>query len=345
MIELNYNLVVMKMFKFLLFPFGVLYYLITSIRNKFYDFNLLTSISFKVPLIGIGNLSSGGTGKTPMVEYLIRNFSEKYNTVLISRGYKRSTSGYVRATNKSNPSSIGDEPFQIFKKFKNINAVVDSNRVRGVSKIILEEPKTELVVLDDCFQHRKINLKLNILLTTYNSPFYEDFIIPIGNLREKRRGYKRADILVVSKCPEQICKDEIDSIRKKIKLYDHQNLFFTKIKYDNNLKGDVKLNLDQIEKSILFVTGIANSEPVVSFLNKSGVDFEHISFSDHFNYSQNDIDKIEKDNNKLIVTTEKDFQKIQLLQRKNKWVYLEIKIEFLENESLFNSIVKKAIIS
>ena len=345
MIELNYNLVVMKMIKFLLFPFGVLYYLITSIRNKFYDFNLLKSISFKVPLIGIGNLSSGGTGKTPMVEYLIRNFSKTYNTVLISRGYKRSTSGYVRATNKSNPSSIGDEPFQIFKKFKNINAVVDSNRVRGVSKIIVEEPKTELVVLDDCFQHRKINLKLNILLTTYDSPFYEDFIIPIGNLREKKRGYKRADIIVVSKCPEQICKDEMDSIRKKIKLYDYQNLFFTKIKYDNNLKGDVKSNFDQIEKSILLVTGIAESDPVISFLNKSGVDFEHISFSDHFNYSQNDIDKIEKDNNKLIVTTEKDFQKIQLLQRKNKWVYLEIKIDFLENESLFNSIVKKAIIS
>ena len=118
MIELNYNLVVMKMFKFLLIPFGVLYYLITSIRNKFYDYKLLKSNSFNVPLIGIGNLSSGGTGKTPMVEYLIRNFSKKYNTVLISRGYKRSTSGYVRATNKSNPSSIGDEPFQIFKKFK-----------------------------------------------------------------------------------------------------------------------------------------------------------------------------------------------------------------------------------
>ena len=345
MIELNYNLVVMKMFKFLLFPFGVLYFLVTSIRNKFYDFNLFKSFSYKVPLIGIGNLSSGGTGKTPMVEYLIRNFSKKYNTVLISRGYKRSTNGYVRANNKSNPSSIGDEPFQIFNKFKNINTVVDSNRVRGVSNILTEEPSTELVVLDDCFQHRKINLKPNILLTTYDSPFYKDFIIPIGNLREKRKGYKRADLLIVTKCPDLISKDEMDSIRKKINLYDYQNLFFTKIKYDNNLKGDVKLNLDQIEKSIILVTGIAKSEPVISFLNKSSIDFEHISFSDHFNYSQNDIDKIEKDHNKLIVTTEKDFQKIQLLNRKNKWVYLEIKIKFLENEPLFNSLVKQAIIS
>lgn len=137
----------------------------------------------------------------------------------------------------------------------------------------------------------------------------------------------------------------MDSIRKKINLYDYQNLFFTKIKYDNNLKGDVKLNLDQIEKSIILVTGIAKSEPVISFLSKSSIDFEHISFSDHFNYSQNDIDKIEKDHNKLIVTTEKDFQKIQLLNRKNKWVYLEIKIKFLENEPLFNSLVKQAIIS
>ena len=345
MIELNYNLVVMKMFKFLLFPFGILYFLVTYIRNKFYDFNLFKSISYNIPLIGIGNLSSGGTGKTPMVEYLIRNFSEKYNTVLISRGYKRSTSGYVRATKNSSSSSIGDEPFQIFNKFKNINTAVDSNRDRAISKILIEEPKTELVVLDDCFQHRKINLKLNIVLTTYRSPFYKDFIIPVGNLREKRSGYKRADIVVVTKCPDLISENELDNIRKKIKLYNYQNLFFTKIIYDNNLKGDTQINLDQIKQSIILVTGIANSDPIVNFLNKNGIDFEHISFSDHFNYSQHNIDKIEKDNGKLILTTEKDFQKVQLLKRINKWVYLEIKISFIENESLFNSLVTKAVTS
>ena len=333
----------MKMFRFLLFPFGVLYFLVTYIRNKFYDFNIFKSTSFNVPLIGIGNLSSGGTGKTPMVEYLIRKFSDKHNTVLISRGYKRSTNGYVRAFSSSSPESIGDEPFQIFKKFNKINVVVDSNRVRGISNILSEEPKTDLIVLDDCFQHRKINLKLNIVLTTYHSPFYNDFIIPVGNLREQRNSYKRADVIIVTKCPELISNDDLDHFRKKIQLHNNQNIFFTKINYDNNLKGDSKINLDLILDPIILVTGIANSDPIVDFLKNSRVVFEHISYSDHFNYSQNDIDKIEKNSNKLIITTEKDFQKIQLLKRKNKWVYLEIKIEFLENESHFNFLIDKAI--
>ena len=335
----------MKIYKFLLFPFGVLYFLVTYIRNKLYDFNVFTSVSFKIPLIGVGNLSTGGTGKTPMVEYLIRNFSKNNNTVLISRGYKRSTNGYVRANSSSTPDSIGDEPFQIFNKFKNITTVVDSDRVRGVSKILIEEPKTDLVVLDDCFQHRKINLKISIILTTYNSPFYNDFIIPVGNLREQKNNYNRADIIVVTKCPELNSKEDLDHIRKMIKPYNYQNLFFTKIDYDNNLKGDTQINLDLIEESILLVTGIANSEPIVNFLKKSDVDFEHISYSDHFNYSQNDINRLENNNNRLIITTEKDFQKIQLLQRKNKWVYLEIRIKFLENESLFNSLIEEAITS
>jgi tetraacyldisaccharide 4'-kinase len=307
----------MKMFRFLLFPFGVLYFLVTYIRNKFYDFNIFKSTSFNVPLIGIGNLSSGGTGKTPMVEYLIRKFSDKHNTVLISRGYKRSTNGYVRAFSSSSPESIGDEPFQIFKKFNKINVVVDSNRVRGVSKILSEEPKTDLIVLDDCFQHRKINLKLNIVLTTYHSPFYNDFIIPVGNLREQRNSYKRADVIIVTKCPELISNDDLDHFRKKIQLHNNQNIFFTKINYDNNLKGDSKINLDLILDPIILVTGIANSDPIVDFLKNSRVVFEHISYSDHFNYSQNDIDKKEKNSNKLIITT--------------------------ENESIFNSLIDKAI--
>ena len=225
----------MKIYKFLLFPFGVLYFLVTYVRNKLYDFNVFKSVSFKIPLIGVGNLSTGGTGKTPMVEYLIRNFSKKNNTVLISRGYKRSTKGYVRANSSSTPDSIGDEPFQIFNKFKNITTVVDSNRVRGVSKILIEAPKTDLVLLDDCFQHRKINLKISIILTTYHSPFYNDFIIPVGNLREQKNNYNRADIIVVTKCPELISKEELAHIGKMIKPYNYQNLFFTKIDYYTNL--------------------------------------------------------------------------------------------------------------
>ena len=186
----------MNKLKFLLFPLSIFYLIITNIRNSLYDLDIFKSHSFNVPLVGVGNISSGGTGKTPFVEYLLKKYSKTFKTVLISRGYKRSSKGFQKANRSSSPLSIGDEPYQIFKKFKNIQVAVDKNRVNAVSKILNDHPDTNLVLLDDSFQHRKIRPKLNILLTTYNNPFFNDHILPMGSLRESKSSYKRADILL-----------------------------------------------------------------------------------------------------------------------------------------------------
>ncbi|MDB4595655.1 tetraacyldisaccharide 4'-kinase, partial [Flavobacteriaceae bacterium] len=196
----------MNKLKFLLFPLSIFYLIITNIRNSLYDLDIFKSHSFNVPLVGVGNISSGGTGKTPFVEYLLKKYSKTFKTVLISRGYKRSSKGFQKANRSSSPLSIGDEPYQIFKKFKNIQVAVDKNRVNAVSKILNDHPDTNLVLLDDSFQHRKIRPKLNILLTTYSNPFFNDCILPVGSLRESKSSYQRADIVIVTKCPEKIDK-------------------------------------------------------------------------------------------------------------------------------------------
>ena len=334
----------MNRVKFLLFPLSLIYLIVTNIRNLFYDFKIFKSNSFDTPIIGIGNISVGGTGKTPFVEYLIKKYSKTFNMVLISRGYKRSSKGFQKATSKSSPNSIGDEPFQIFNKFKNIKVAVDKNRVNAVSKILAEYPKTDLVLLDDSFQHRKINSKLNILLTTYSNPFFNDFILPVGSLRESKTSFKRADIIVVTKSPERLDKVKLKTIQHKVNLQSHQKLFFTKISYNNNLKGDCINNFSSIKNQKVFlVTGIANSSSFINFFKKNKIDFDHFSFSDHHNYNQDEINQIESSGNNLIITTEKDYQKIQFLERKNKWSYLEIEIKFLENEDEFDTIFKKRI--
>lgn len=334
----------MNILKFLLFPLGIIYFIVTFLRNFFYDIKLFKSHSFNVPVVGVGNISSGGTGKTPFVEYLINKYSKNYNSVLISRGYKRSSKGFQKANLSSTPRSIGDEPFQIFKKFKNIEVAVDKNRVNAISKIITDNPKTNLVLLDDSFQHRKVKLKLNILLTTFSNPFYNDHIIPVGSLRESKYSYKRADIIIVSKTPEKTSKEKLNEIRNKINIYSNQRLFFTYVSYESNLKGDYNKSIDSLKnKKVFLVTGIANSSNFIDFFRKNEIDYKHFSFSDHHKYSQADINKIEGLGKNLVLTTEKDFQKIQFLQRKNQWSFLEIKTKFVEDELEFDNFFRKKI--
>ena len=331
----------MNKLKFLLFPLGIFYLIITNIRNLLYDLDIFKSHSFNVPLVGVGNISSGGTGKTPFVEYLLKKYSKTFKTVLISRGYKRSSKGFQKANRSSSPLSIGDEPYQIFKKFKNIQVAVDKNRVNAVSKILNDNPDTNLVLLDDSFQHRKIRPKLNILLTTYNNPFFNDHILPIGSLRESKSSYKRADILIVTKCPEKI---DIIKLKSQLNTKPYQNLFFTKISYNSILKGDYKQDINSLKKQKIFlVTGIADSSKFINFFKKNEIDFDHYCFSDHHNYTQKEINKIENSGDNLVVTTEKDFQKIQFLERKNKWSYLEIEVKFLQNEDEFDDLFRKKI--
>tara|TARA_B110000263_G_scaffold62180_1_gene53407 strand:- start:590 stop:1603 length:1014 start_codon:yes stop_codon:yes gene_type:complete len=335
----------MNRVRLILFPFAILYYLITSVRNSLFNLKIIKSKKFDIPLIGIGNLSTGGTGKTPMLEYILKIFSNEYNLALLSRGYKRKTSGYVKANINSNSSTIGDEPFQIYNKFKNINVAVDEYRPRGVYNLLKDNVDLQSIVLDDCFQHRSISLKLNILLTTYKSPFYRDFILPCGNLRESRSGYKRADIIIITKCPNDLTDEEMTEIKKAINLKNHQTLFFTSIKYDNYLLGKSNIEIGDLKKSkVLLVTGIADDKAIIDYLESKNIEFDKISFSDHYNYTFKDIQKIESEfNDRVIITTEKDYQKIQSIKRENKWYYLQMEINFLKNEESFKTLVKETL--
>tara|TARA_B110000305_G_scaffold52717_1_gene57791 strand:+ start:2579 stop:3553 length:975 start_codon:yes stop_codon:yes gene_type:complete len=323
-----------------------LYTLITSLRNGLFNLKFYKSKKFEIPLIGVGNLSTGGTGKTPMVEFIFKLFSNEFKMALLSRGFKRSTKGYVKANEDSNSSDIGDEPFQIFSKFKKIDVAVDENRVRGVRNLLNENQKLQSIILDDCFQHRSVSLKLNILLTTYKSPYYRDFVLPVGNLRELGSGYKRADVIIVTKCPKDLLAEEMKMIRKDVSLKSHQVLFFTSIKYNKFLLGESEININDLNGSkVLLVTGIANDKEIVNYLRNKNIQFDKVSFSDHYKYSLKDIQKIELDfSDRIIITTEKDYQKIKLIDKKNKWYYLQMETYFLNNEDLFKKIIIDTII-
>ena len=330
----------------ILYPISIIYLIIISLRNFLFNCGILKSKKYHIPLIGIGNLSTGGTGKTPMAEYIFENFSKKFNLALLSRGYKRSSSGYIKASLRSSPKSIGDEPYQIFKKFKNLLVSVDENRGRGVNNLILENKNLDGIVLDDCFQHRSISLKLNILLTTYKDPFFNDSILPSGNLREPKNSYKRADIIVVTKCSENMKESEMNYFYNKINILKHQSLFFSSISYNETLFGTSNIQIKDLKKSrILLVTGISNVAPLIDYLNNNDVEFDHMKFSDHHNYSSKDISKIEKEfEDRIVITTEKDYKKIKNLDLKNKLFYLEIKTKFLKNEVAFKTLISRAII-
>ena len=333
----------MNKFRILLFPFALVYLLITTFRNFLYDVNFLKSYSFNSTIIGVGNLSLGGTGKTPFVEFLIKKYSKRFNIALISRGYKRKSIGFYKADSNSSPDLIGDEPFQIFKKFSNITVAVDKNRANAISKILNEEKRTNLFILDDSFQHRKVIPNVNIILTTFNDPFYDDCIFPIGNLRESKKSINRADIVVVTKSPKDLKTDKKNQIKSKLNIAHHQNVFFTSINYGNVLKGDANFKINDLKnKKVLIVSGIANSRSFVEFFSQNNIEYEHVNFSDHHNYTQEDINKIESDNENLIITTEKDFQKIQFLERKNKWFYLEIETKFIGDEEKFDSVLQRS---
>ena len=333
----------MNKYRILLFPFALVYLIITTFRNFLYDVNFLKSNCFDSTIIGVGNLSLGGTGKTPFVEFLIKKYSKRFNIALISRGYKRKSIGFYKADSNSSPDLIGDEPFQIFKKFSNITVAVDKNRANAISKILNEEKRTNLFILDDSFQHRKVKPNVNIILTTFNDPFYDDCIFPIGNLRESKKSINRANIVVVTKSPNDLKTDKKNQIKSKLNIAHHQNVFFTSINYGNVLKGDANFKINDLKnKKILIVSGIANSRSFVEFFSQNNIEYEHVNFSDHHNYTQEDINKIESDNESLIITTEKDFQKIQFLERKNNWSYLEIETKFIADEEKFDSVLQRS---
>ncbi|MBS7333907.1 MAG: tetraacyldisaccharide 4'-kinase [Weeksellaceae bacterium] len=332
----------------LLLPFSGIYWGITSIRNVFYNLGLMRTTSFDLPIINVGNLSVGGTGKSPHVMYLIDLLKDEKMTCTLSRGYGRKTSGFRIANYDSKVFDIGDEPMQFFRRFKNkILISVCESRVLGVQNL-LKHYYPEIIILDDAFQHRQIKAGFNILLTDYNQPYFEDFLLPGGDLRESGAGAKRADIIIVTKCPDSIPNERFKVFQEKIKLRGNQQLFFSRIIYDNQLIGATH-NLEQTEwfkKNVILVTGIANPTSLVNFAESNFKDVLHLKYPDHHNFKDVEIDYIRKrfdetEGEKIILTTEKDY--MRLLEEgslKNNLFYLPIRIELNDKEKFNQTILE-----
>lgn len=302
----------------LLYPFGLIYGLIMAFRNMLYDFGVLKSTQFDFPVISIGNLTMGGTGKTPHVEFLIRHLSNKYKIAIISRGYGRKTKGFILADGNTTCREIGDEPMQYLRKFKNIVVAVDENRVRGIKQLKLIKPEVNLVICDDAYQHRRLKPGLSIMLSDFHKPFTKNYVFPAGTLREFRYGYKRSDIIIITKTDRVIPTLLRKIVESEIKPLAHQKLFFSHVTYGKHkpLTIAAKEYTKTGSENVLLFTGISNPYPFERHLTEEGYKIETLRFKDHHQYSQKDLKKI-KDHfsgilgrNKIIITTEKDAMRL-----------------------------------
>jgi tetraacyldisaccharide 4'-kinase len=331
----------MNLLRKILFPFAILYGLVTGIRNFLFDKGILKSYSFDLPVIAVGNLSVGGTGKTPQIEYLIRLLSNKYKVATLSRGYKRKSEGFILANAKTNAAFLGDEPFQFFQKFKNILVAVDTNRRNGIEQLLSQSQKPEIILLDDAYQHRKVKAGFYILLTAYNDLYCDDFMLPTGNLRESRSGAKRANSVVVTKCPSNLSESERFSIKNKLKLANNQELYFSCITYDDFIYGEnKKIGVTEIQSgNKLLLAGIAKPEPFFSYL-KSNNDV-CLAFPDHHHFSIDDIQDIKNQaQSNIIITTEKDYVRLKGSLPSEQLFYLPIQSSFLVEGDQFDKSIK-----
>ena len=324
----------MSLLRKLLFPLSLLFKFIQEVRNLLYDLNIIANTKFNIPTISVGNLSMGGTGKTPMVEYLLSNLLIKYKIGILSRGYKRKSNGFLKLNEYSDISVVGDEPFIIQKTFPDSNVYVCEDRVTGIQNI-LKNDELDFIILDDAFQHRKLKTTLNIMLSSFSKPFYNDYIFPVGDLRESRLSYKRANIIIITKCPANLNQNEMNDIKLKINPLEDQKIFFTTILYKDILFGNKSLNINSIiNKEILLVTGIAETDSIIRYLNSRSIKFKHLEYSDHHHYSNNDINNILKfSRNSLVLTTKKDYYKLK--DNIKNLLYLDIETRFLKNEDQF----------
>jgi len=330
----------MNLLRKLLFPFAILYGFITSIRNFLFDKGVLKSTSFDLPVIAVGNLSVGGTGKTPQIEYLIRLLSDKYKVATLSRGYKRKSEGFVLADENSNAEILGDEPFQFYQKFPNVMVAVDANRTNGIKQLLSQNEKPEIVLLDDAYQHRKVKAGFYILLTSYGDLYADDFMLPTGNLRESRSGAERANIVVVTKCPKILTEEEQVKIKSKLKLKSTQQVFFTFIDYDLVIYGkNEEIAVSEIKsESKLLLAGIAKPKPFFDYLKNEND--ECLTFPDHHHFSDADLDTIRnKANGRKIITTEKDYVRLKDSELVDQLYYLPIKSSFINHQQNFDATI------
>lgn len=308
--------------QFLLIPFSWLYGAVVYLYHRMYDLQIKKSVSFEIPVISIGNLSVGGTGKTPHVEYLIRLFKDFYDIGILSRGYRRKTKGYLLLDESSSAQEAGDEPVQFKHKFPEVMVAVCEERAIGIPIMLLDNPKLQVVILDDAFQHRRVSPGLSILLTEYSNPFTRDRLLPAGRLRESKNNAVRADLIVVNKCPPQISPDEKIQLSKELALRPDQFVFFSHLKYGTPFSffnPDIKLTLQKNDSVVLFC-GIANPQLLEEYLSGIVHEIEVLKFADHHQYSVGDLKKIQsafqklKDGRRFLVTTEKDAVRLSSLK-------------------------------
>ena len=327
----------------MLFPFSLIYGAVILLRNFLFDKKILKSASFNFPLICVGNLAVGGTGKTPMTEYLIELLKSKYEIATLSRGYKRKTKGFAIANAQTTALEIGDEPMQFHEKFPQITVAVGEERFEAIPQILHERPQTQVIILDDAFQHRTVHAGLNFLLTEYNNLYSRDFMMPAGDLRDVRISSKRAEIIIVTKCKSDIKEAEKTAIAEELKILPHQNLFFSEILYAAPYHIFNKNSYTMNERTqLLLITGIANPKPLQSFLAEHIHSFDMLPYPDHHIFSSTDLkdilhhfDKL-KSSDKIILTTEKDAVRLKKFEKElaELPVYaLPVKMNILFNEN------------
>ncbi len=345
--------------KLLLAPISLLYGLGISLRNFFYKKGVLKGVEFDIPLISVGNLSIGGAGKTPHIEYLIRLLKDYLNVATISRGYKRKTKGFLIVKPNHNANDVGDEPLQFARKFQDILVTVSESRTFAVPKILMEQPNNQVILLDDAFQHLSIKPGLNILLTEYSYPFTIDYLLPSGRLREWRSAYRRADIIIVSKCPPQLSEEEKNTYVEEIEPLSRQRIYFSYYKYDRPyfiLNPGYLLNLSP-EMDVVLISAIARTDYLIEYLEKQVNSIQTLEFEDHHYFTKFDVSQLKNTFNeiasskKMILTTEKDAMRLELHREfivKNKLpIYvLPVKVAFhFQEGKLFDADIKQFLLN
>ena len=349
MSDTNTTYKIFSVVRILLYPLTLIYGAIIWLRNRLYDSGFSSSVRFSIPVISVGNLSFGGTGKTPHVEYLIRLLEYQYKVATMSRGYKRRTQGFILADETANALRIGDEPMQYKMKFPEVAVSVAEERMTGIPSLLQKRHDIDIVLLDDAYQHRSVKPGLNILITDYSRPFYKDFILPYGTLREGRNAYKRADVIIISKCPLNLTQDTAQEIIKKIAPLPNQQLFFTAIEYDTPYELFTGAPYSLTGKNVVLVCCIARPEPLVAEVQRQANDVHVLSYPDHHYFLSRDMEEITAAytawnvENKVIVTTEKDATRLHLQREKlvelgAPVIVLPIRVRFLlDSETRFNS--------
>jgi len=334
------------MFRKILLPFSILYTIVLRVRHFLYDNNIIKSKKFDIPVIAIGNLSLGGTGKTPHTIYIAQLLKKSFKVGVLSRGYGRTSKGYFEVLENSKTEICGDEPVLIKNNLQSTLVAVCEKRVAGIEKMLQSSNKLEVIILDDALQHRALQPGFKILLIDYSSLNDSQILLPAGNLRDVWSRRRNAEIVVITKCPESM---DIISIKKKLHLNENQNIFFSSYNYKtlNSINNERKEPLSFLkEKNITLITGLAAPNQLVNYLNNIAKIVNHISFPDHHNYSVTDIEKLRKEfstqnADSVIVTTEKDAVKLKELlieKEKNDWFYIKIEVA-IDNSVLFEKLI------